>query len=225
MEARFRRADGSYRCILSSATPRFDAAGECIGYIGSGTDITDRKDAELMLARARETAEEASRLKSEFLANVSHEIRTPMTAILGYADLLSDPGLAPPEQTDYLDTIRRNGEHLLTVLNDILDLSQIEAGKLTLEPVACSPTDLVTQVDASPTRRFGGTGLGLMITKRLVEMLGGTITVETAPGRGSTFRVTIDPGALAGVALLTGPAADAGPPTAAPEPPAVRLEG
>src|SRR5437867_7487665 len=149
MEARFRRADGSYRCILSSATPRFDAAGECIGYIGSGTDITDRKDAELMLARARETAEEASRLKSEFLANVSHEIRTPMTAILGFTDLLSDPGVSATDRAALVERVRANGQHLLAVVNDILDLSKIEAARMTVERVPCAPLALVADVASS----------------------------------------------------------------------------
>jgi signal transduction histidine kinase/FixJ family two-component response regulator/HPt (histidine-containing phosphotransfer) domain-containing protein len=91
-------------------------------------------------------ASEASRAKSEFLANMSHEIRTPMTAVIGYADLLLDSQTTPSERLDHVLTIRRNGEHLLSILNDILDLSRIEAGKLMVEAVPCSPSQVIVDV-------------------------------------------------------------------------------
>src|SRR5437867_909744 len=151
---------------------------------------------------ARRAAQEASRLKSEFLAHTSHEIRTPMTALVGYTELLGDPDLSPAERAEGLPTVRRNGEHLMTIVNDILDLSKIETGRMTIERMACSP---FAQADASTTRRFGGTGLGLAISKRLAGMLGGDLRVRSVPGEGSTFTLTIDVGSLAGVRLLDRP--------------------
>jgi signal transduction histidine kinase/DNA-binding response OmpR family regulator len=240
-------------------------------------------------------AREASRAKSEFLANMSHEIRTPMTSIIGYADLLLDPESTATERLSHIQTIRRNGEHLLTILNDILDLSKIEAGKMTIEQVRCSPSMVIVdvaslmrvrakdkglffevhyqtpipetiqsdptrlrqllinlvgnaikftasggirilarcenatsasptltlevvdtgiglseaqiaqlfqpfvQADTSTTRKFGGTGLGLAICRRLAHMLGGDIAIDSSPGRGSSFRLTIAAGSLEGV--------------------------
>jgi PAS domain S-box-containing protein len=239
------------------------------------------------LKSAREAAEAASKAKSEFLANMSHEIRTPLTAILGYTDLLLEAETDADTTQRYLQVVRRNGEHLTKVINDILDLSKIEAGRLALERVTTDLRELVTdvttlmgvrieergltldsriesplprqvvsdplrlrqvlmnllgnalkfteagrvtltvtaaaqgpdtalvrftvadtgigmspealaklfkpfaQADASTTRRFGGTGLGLTICRRLIEMLGGTITVSSEPGQGSTFRVQL----------------------------------
>lgn len=303
-------------------------------------DITRHKQAEeelkytvAALESANKTLEEFTRLaesatqaKSEFLANVSHEIRTPMTAILGFAEmLLGEPCVdqAPAECVEALRAIQRNGEYLLCLINDILDLSKIEAGKLNVERVACSPArvlaDVVssmrvraeakhlaltlecagpipetiqtdplrlrqilinlvgnaikftetggvhvraglvetpgepqrlqidvsdsgigltdeqiarlfqpfTQADSSTTRRFGGTGLGLTISKRLAQMLGGDIAVASVPGKGSTFSVTLETGSLEGVPLresMAEAAATEPRPASESPAPAIRLD-
>ncbi len=265
------------------------------------------------IAAAREAAEEATRAKSAFLANMSHEIRTPMTAILGFVELIAEGcaracAFGTKEHHDHLATISRNAGHLLHVINDILDLSKIEAGKLAIELVDCSLIQLIAdvqslmrvradsrgltfqlefagpiperittdptrvrqilinlvgnaikfteqggvrlitrfvpagpvaggqagephiefavvdtgigiapeqvdllfqpfaQADSSTTRRFGGTGLGLTITKRLANLLGGGITVESRPQVGSTFRVTIAAAIARDVEFIENPA-------------------
>jgi len=114
-------------------------------------DVTDRKRVAEAMKQARDVAEAANLAKSEFLANMSHEIRTPMTAILGFSDLLLEDVRArhtSPEQIEAVRTIRRNGEHLLAIINDILDLSRIEARKLCIESVSFSPRKLVDEVIA-----------------------------------------------------------------------------
>jgi PAS domain S-box-containing protein len=264
-----------------------DAEGVPLRVCGVQLDIDALKRSEERLDAARGAAEAANRAKSEFLANMSHEIRTPMNAILGFADLLERGDLPAAEQRDYLATIRRNGQGLLALINDILNLSKIESGSLRLEtetvdlrpelehvqrtlaPLALQkgldlrlelsidcprrlatdparlqqilinlvgnaikftqsgwvclravaganqqrlvlqiedtgigiPLDKQTEIfqpfsqaDSSTTRRFGGTGLGLAISRRLAEMLGGEITLRSAPGEGSVFSVDLPVG-------------------------------
>jgi signal transduction histidine kinase/CheY-like chemotaxis protein len=98
-------------------------------------DVTDRKQTELELQKAKETAEAANRAKSMFLSSMSHELRTPLNAILGFAQLLNRDSEPTPKQQKYIDTINRNGQHLLELINDVLEVSKIESGKVTLHPV------------------------------------------------------------------------------------------
>jgi PAS domain S-box-containing protein len=112
-------------------------------------DITAQKAAEDELRRAKEAAEAANRAKSEFLANMSHELRTPMTSILGYADALMDGGMTAAERMEAAATIRRNGQHLMGILSDILDLSKIEAGRFSVTMEAVGLWEVVDEVAAA----------------------------------------------------------------------------
>jgi len=178
----------------------------------------ERQAAELAtLARdrdeARRAAQEASRLKSEFLATMSHEIRTPMTALVGYTELLGDADLSPAERAECLATVRRNGEHLMAIVNDTLDLSKIESGRMTIERIACSPFALVAEVAAVARPRAARDGLAFAVEYRspLPE------TIETDPTRlrqillnlvGNAIKFTPRGSVRLGVALLE----DTGPP-------------
>jgi PAS domain S-box-containing protein len=125
--------DGRRVWVTWSNKPIYNDQGQLIEILSVGTDITDRKQAEEELQSAKEVADMANRAKSEFLANMSHELRTPLNGILGYAQILKR-SYDPDKHKAGLEIIQRSGEHLLTLLNDILDLSKIEAKKLELNP-------------------------------------------------------------------------------------------
>lgn len=131
-EIRIFLPNGSMRYTLGRGQPVLNEAGQVIQLFGTVQDITERKLAEEALQQAKLAAEAANQAKSAFLANMSHELRTPLNAILGFSQLLNRSSSLPPEHKKNITTIIRSGEHLLTLINQILDLSKIEAGRTTL---------------------------------------------------------------------------------------------
>jgi len=144
-EYRLQLADGGYRWAVDVGLPRYDADGAFLGYTGYVIDVHDRKEFEQSLERAKLLAEAANQSRGEFLANMSHEIRTPMAAIIGHADILNDH-LKDPDNRQVVDTIRRNGKFLLNIINDILDLSKIDAGKMEIDKKPVRPDAVVAEV-------------------------------------------------------------------------------
>ncbi|MBN4082607.1 PAS domain-containing protein [Phycisphaeraceae bacterium AH-315-B13] len=290
-EFRLRTADGSDIWVKIVGILE-EEGGIKNRFFGTIQDITESKNNLVKLVEARDAAEAASRAKSEFLANMSHEIRTPMTAILGNADLLANNPMLSDEPEllkNSINAISRNADHLMSIINDILDTSKIDAGMLNIEAVEIAPYDLITksaemlssrandkgidlsvkfmcefprriesdptrirqiiinlignaikftdkgsvrveigynplpnrsglftitvidtgigiiesnleslrkfepfnQADGSTTRKFGGTGLGLRITNELTKMFGGTLTLKSEYGVGTTATATL----------------------------------
>jgi PAS domain S-box-containing protein len=232
IEFRVLRADGEYRWFRNDAMPRYDSTGNFLGFIGSGMDITDAKNAaveleahrtnleqlvrertaELIIAKAH--AEAANLAKSAFLANMSHEIRTPLNAITGMAHILKREGVTPT-QAIRLERIDVAGKHLLELINAVLELSKIEAGKFDLREEAVDIEQVVEAVTSLLRERAAGKGLHLVAAPlnihrlylgdamRLREALlnyvvnaikfteVGTITVRVAVADESNDRVTV----------------------------------
>jgi diguanylate cyclase (GGDEF)-like protein/PAS domain S-box-containing protein len=139
-----RRKDGTEFPAEVSLTPL--QSEYALFVIATIRDISERVQTEQTLREAKDAAEAAGLAKTRFLANMSHEIRTPLTALLGFADLMLDPKLGESERLNYALTIRRNGEHLLSILNDILDVSMVEAGKLSVENIDFSLGKMLAEV-------------------------------------------------------------------------------
>ena len=177
MQFRYQHPKKGLVWIESYASPVAQPDGAIVWH-GIAHDITNQKQTELELREARQVAEAADRAKSDFLANMSHEIRTPMSAILGYAEILANQ-LDDPDNLQSLDTIRSNGLYLLEIIDDILDLSRIEAGKFELDRRRTRPDRLALDVQALLKLHAAERGLALDVEflSPLPE------TVETDPTR------------------------------------------
>ncbi|MBU6209528.1 MAG: response regulator [Planctomycetes bacterium] len=157
------RSDGTIRRVSMAASSWTGPDGTPLGHLIVAVDMTDQVAALEEATSARENAERANAAKSQFLANVSHEIRTPMSAILGYADALLDPATSDMERDECVRVIRRNGNHLLGIINDILDISKIEAGRMTIERIEVRPVQLIDDVVALVRGRVLAKGLELRV--------------------------------------------------------------
>jgi PAS domain S-box-containing protein len=153
---------GEPKWLFTGASPLYDKDNQVAGTIGISLDITHQKHLEQSLREAKEQAEHSNRAKELFLANMSHEIRTPMNAILGMSQLLAKTELAP-KQSNYLHAITTSAQNLLVIINDILDLSKLDAGKMTIEHVGFHVNRLCAQVEKTLLYKAEEKGLRLLI--------------------------------------------------------------
>ncbi|HLN71720.1 MAG TPA: PAS domain S-box protein [Prolixibacteraceae bacterium] len=285
-----KKKNGELFIEQKTISPIFDENRNITHFIGTGVDITERKIAEKELIKAKEKAVESDRLKSAFLANMSHEVRTPLNSILGFSSLLGDSVFDEYQREVFIHHIIQNGNNLLNIINDIMDISKIESGEIKIHKHPVDAFEFVTtikhqfalqaeerklelkltipstketivyadrdrlnqiiinlisnalkftkegsielgylpkgdqvlffvidtgigipaeyhqkiferfrQVEMENTRKYGGNGLGLAITKNLVELMDGHIWLQSEPGKGSAFYFTLpaykeDPG-------------------------------
>jgi signal transduction histidine kinase len=161
----YRAPDGSEQFWSLSGAPVHDHRGQFQGYRGTGTDITHDVLVQRSLQQAKEQAETANRAKSEFLANMSHELRTPLNAILGFAEIIRERLLGPvaDRYAEYANDIHSSGTHLLGIINDILDLSKVEAGRLELVEEIVDVQSIVRSVVLLLRERVGTAGLALKV--------------------------------------------------------------
>lgn len=162
-EFNFRTKQGEIRTALLSAEIIELRGEECL--LAISNDITDRKKVEAELEKAKEAADAANKAKSTFLANMSHELRTPMNAILGFTRLMSRLPPSSSEQTEYLDIIGRSGEHLLSLINEVLDLSKIEAGRMTVYENSFDLYKLLNTIEEMLKLKANSKGLQLIINQ------------------------------------------------------------
>ena len=179
MEHRVRRWDGAWRHMEVRAAPVLAQDGSLREWVGSHTDITDRKRAEEELEQARDAAESANRAKSQFIANMSHELRTPLSAVIGYSEMLAEEveDVGEAHLLADLRKIESNARHLLGLINDVLDLSKIEAGRMTVSvgsfDVAALLAEAAGAVQPLVARR------GNTLSLRLEEPLGAMESDQT----------------------------------------------
>jgi len=174
------RKDGSQLTVESAVTATLDTSGNITGYLGIALDITQRKRGEEALRLAKSVAEAANQTKSEFLANMSHELRTPLNSVIGFSNIIlrnNDSKLDEKEIT-YLERIQANGKHLLELINDILDLSKVEAGSMDLEIVSLNVGDLIHDLIGQVESQVAQKAVNL------VQELPETISeIQTDPGK------------------------------------------
>ena len=166
-EYRFIHPNGSVAWVIGQAVPKKSEKGCITGYIGTITDITERKEMEASLILSKEKAEESDRLKSAFLANMSHEIRTPMNGILGFAELLKEPDLTGEQQQDYIEIIEKSGARMLNIINDIVDISKIESGQMKVLLKETNVNEQLEFIYKLFNREIEQKGLHLSIKKSL----------------------------------------------------------
>ncbi|MBF2075882.1 MAG: PAS domain S-box protein [Synechococcales cyanobacterium C42_A2020_086] len=160
-----RTQQGEFRTYRTTISPFTDAQGEVLGIIGSAVDITELKQAEEALRHSKDTAEAANHAKSQFLANMSHELRTPLNSILGFAQLLNADSTLTPEQREQLSIILRSGEHLLELINDVLEMSKIDAGRLSLNETGFNLYQLLNNLQDMLSFKAEAKGLQLIFNR------------------------------------------------------------
>lgn len=145
-ETRIRRYDGVYRWHWIKGVCEKDDQGHTIAWLGTCTDIHDRRTFEKELVSAQRAAEAANQAKTQFLANVSHEIRTPLNAIIGFTELMLAPETSSEEKMNNLSIVRRNGQQLLKIINEVLDISKVEAGGMEIERIETNLPRLISGI-------------------------------------------------------------------------------